>query len=674
MDEKDFRDFAVQFSELYDEKPSESENTPIYLELSELKDMYSGHHEINSGGMKSIQKVFDKATSRYVALAELLPTIDSSFYEIFLKEARLTAILDHPNIISIHDIGVNNAGLPYFTMDLKTEDSLEEILRQLSSGNEKYLKTYSLNHLLSIFSKICDAVSYAHSKNIIHLDLKPANIQVGNFGEVLVCDWGLAKFTNQPDTENIDELLLNHDLLKHVTHSNKVVGTPGYMAPEQIQKKGVHDQITDIYALGCILYSILTYKRPLSGETEQMLKDTLLGEIKPPTQVTENHAPESLNAVVVKAIQVDKNDRYQNVNEFKNEIDKYINGYSTNAENANFLKVLKLFIKRHKVSTTITAMFLLLTLGLTVYFIENLNAEIKEKESQRKKAVELYKNLQQEKELAQSLEAKSSTLQTILSENQLETINLMNGLIYDIPVAALGTIAKNVRRLLKNDPENLKLKANLVSTLFIMQRFDEVIKLKITEKNLKELKVLSKKYLPKRKPGSKRLSLDDLANLIKSFRGVRRYPIGELMIAYDMNKSKHPNQLYLEPVKALLSVNNRNWQFDGFDYDAQNETLTMSSPNLTTLKNKPMGRQQKSVLRFLNIKKIIIAGKSPVQSLPNLNILKLKSLDISQSNIKESRMLQHPELSEVIINKTQAEYFKNNNSKLRVVIVPKEPK
>ena len=277
MAEEDFGDFARKFSGLFHEKPSESKSTPIYSELTNLNDRYSNAEEVAQGGMKSIKKVFDKATSRTIALAEPLPKIDESLYEVFLKEARLTALLEHPNIISIHDIGLNAEGLPYFTMDLKTGDTLESIFKELMAGNQKYKNIYSLNSLLVIFSKICDAVSYAHSKNVIHLDLKPANIQVGDFGEVLVCDWGLGKITNNPETEDIEELLLDADLLNHVASKNKIIGTPGYMAPEQVDKNGVHDRSTDIYSLGCILYSVLTHQRPLNDETKSMLEKTKNG-------------------------------------------------------------------------------------------------------------------------------------------------------------------------------------------------------------------------------------------------------------------------------------------------------------------------------------------------------------------------------------------------------------
>ncbi|EDM24654.1 probable serine/threonine-protein kinase pknB, partial [Lentisphaera araneosa HTCC2155] len=186
----------------------------------------------------SIKRAFDLSTSRYIAFAERGKPNDKHLYEVFLREARLTALLEHPNIISIHDVGLNDLGQPYFTMDLKEGDSLGEIFKNLNTKDEEYLETYSLHELLMIFVKICEAISYAHSKNIIHLDLKPDNIQVGHFGEVLVCDWGLGKILNNTEIVGVEETLLEVDLLNHISSKNKVVGTPGYMSPEQINLNG----------------------------------------------------------------------------------------------------------------------------------------------------------------------------------------------------------------------------------------------------------------------------------------------------------------------------------------------------------------------------------------------------------------------------------------------------
>jgi len=668
MADEDFGDFARKFSGLFHEKPSESKSTPIYSELKDESARYSNANEIARGGMKSIKKVLDKATARNIALAEPLPKIDESLYEVFLKEARLTALLEHPNIISIHDIGLNEEGLPYFTMDLKTGDTLESIFRELLAGNEKYKNTYSLNSLLIIFSKICDAVSYAHSKNVIHLDLKPSNIQVGDYGEVLVCDWGLGKIINNPETEDIEELLLDADLLNHVASKNKVLGTPGYMAPEQVDKNGVHDQLTDIYSLGCILYSILTHQRPLNGETASILEKTKNGDIRPPVEVTSMPVPESLNAVICRAISLKKEERYQSVNELNKDIQKYLSGYSTEAENASFWKILKLFFHRNKVPSIITLIALILIVFLTVFFIGSLKKEINEKETERQKAEDLAFKLKQEKDNAEVLLKKSQDLVKTLNENYLENSKLMNDFVYDNPTIALEKTAENARELLRNEPDNKTAKKRLINSLFAMQKFEELNQIEINEKELKELKKLSNKYIHDIDSETLLMPVQKLAELIKSFRGVRRFAVAEQMIAYDQEKRKTKTD-YFEVVRSLLTLRNPDWKYEGFEFDKAKRTLTISSPNLADLRSKPLVGSFRCVLRFLDFDNLVFTKDSSFKAISHLTGLKITSLDISQINIV-LRFRHLRQLREVILSKDQHELLEEEykNGSLKIVI------
>ena len=173
-----------------DEKESLSD------ELSQNR--YTDFQEIGRGGMKAIFSVLDNYGKRKVAYARLVSSEDEKLSDAFIREARLTAQLEHPNIISVYDVGMEQSGAPYFTMELKTGDSLSSALK----------KEYDLNSMLNVFIKICDAIAYAHSRKIIHLDLKPDNVQLGKFGEVMVCDWGLSKVidSEDPDTEELEKL------------------------------------------------------------------------------------------------------------------------------------------------------------------------------------------------------------------------------------------------------------------------------------------------------------------------------------------------------------------------------------------------------------------------------------------------------------------------------------
>jgi serine/threonine protein kinase len=145
------------------------------------------------GGMKSILRARDTDTGRVVALARIRGEPGARAVRRFIYEARLVAGLQHPSIVPIHDLGVDAEGRPFFTMRLVAGESLADILKKLRAGLPGYAAAHPRAKLLSVFNRVCDAVAFAHARGVLHLDLKPSNIHVGKFGEVLVLDWGLAK-------------------------------------------------------------------------------------------------------------------------------------------------------------------------------------------------------------------------------------------------------------------------------------------------------------------------------------------------------------------------------------------------------------------------------------------------------------------------------------------------
>ena len=158
--------------------------------------------ELASGGMGQIITIYDQDLRRISAMKVISPALISQEQKLlsFIEEARLTAHLEHPNIIPVHEIGLQGkTGCPYYTMKLVEGESLNNIIYQLTEGNRSYLRDYPRHTLLNIFRKVCDAVAYAHSRGVIHRDIKPENIMVGQFGEVVLMDWGLAKPVDQED-------------------------------------------------------------------------------------------------------------------------------------------------------------------------------------------------------------------------------------------------------------------------------------------------------------------------------------------------------------------------------------------------------------------------------------------------------------------------------------------
>lgn len=365
---KDFYLLAEDFDQV-----DTSELNPSLHSLKSVQQRYQSHKLIAEGGMKEIFKVTDARAKRKLAMAMLRSDAPEDLYDPFIHEAWLTALLAHPNIMTIHDIGVNPYGKPYFTMDLKKGDSLGELIAKLHAGDQEMLQQYSREELLQIFLKICDAMAYAHSIGVLHLDLKPANIQIGEFGQVLVCDWGMGKVQGREDLMELDRQLLNPDLLSSITLYGELKGTPGCMAPEQVLKKEDLDVRTDVYGLGCILYSLLTFLQPISGtDTQELLKKTRDGEIiEPVLRAPEQEVPKALNAVVMKALEVDPDQRYASVAELRQEVNRYLTGFATKAEKAGLLTQMQLFFLRNKLfCITVSISITIGLIGATWAFVQ----------------------------------------------------------------------------------------------------------------------------------------------------------------------------------------------------------------------------------------------------------------------------------------------------------------
>jgi tetratricopeptide (TPR) repeat protein len=225
--------------------------------------------------------------------------------------------------------------------------------------------------------RVCNAIAFAHSKKTIHLDLKPENVQVGDYGEVLVLDWGLAKIIGK-DQDNPDETE-DQEKEKHtprqspeLTLDGVTKGTPGYMAPEQAAgRNSEKDERTDIYSLGALLYAILTWTNPYEGEDiEQLLHDTVNGNLIPPKlRKPKMFIPSALEAVVMKAMAVHPSQRYQTVNEMREDVLAFMGGFATSAERASLFKKSVLLVKRHRVASAFLFVILAMLLFLGIYAV-----------------------------------------------------------------------------------------------------------------------------------------------------------------------------------------------------------------------------------------------------------------------------------------------------------------
>ncbi|MCH2206237.1 MAG: serine/threonine protein kinase [Lentisphaerales bacterium] len=364
-DLSDIYEMAVQREDLLSEDFGEG----LYSEIRNLGERYGEPLLIGKGGMKQIFKVEDKTTGRFVAMAYVRKDGEQA-NQRFLREARLTATLEHPNIMPVYDIGIDSNSKPFFTMKLTGDKSLQTLLQERQECN------WPLVQKLNLFLSICEGVSYAHSRHLLHLDIKPGNILVGEFGEVLVCDWGLGKilFDEEEEGEYIDPSFFNE-----MTMDGVVKGTPGYMAPEQVNRKlGERDQRTDIYALGGILYALLSGEAPIKGDTvEDIFGKTTSGQVVPLKNISGAKVPLTLDAVVMKALALNSAERYRTVETLIHDIESFLGGFSTVAENAGFLKNSYLLMKRHKTSTFFIGIIVLLS---SVFVAKLQKSEIQARE------------------------------------------------------------------------------------------------------------------------------------------------------------------------------------------------------------------------------------------------------------------------------------------------------
>jgi len=392
---------------------------------------YARREEVGRGGMAKIFSADDPLLARFVAIK--VSTADTSVPDtLFLREAEVLANLAHPNIPPIYSRGTDDLGRAFYSMKLIQGKTLQKILKQLAAGEPETTGAFTLQRLLEIFRKVCDGVAFAHAKGYLHRDLKPENIMVGEFGEVLVMDWGLAvafgeqvKLSRPPGPPPQAE----------ESGTIRLQGTPQYMSPEQVEGlvEGL-DERSDVYSLGGVLYAILTTNSPVSGTSlNEVLDRVRNGQIAPmpevrvitgPSGKTELQMPEALRAVTFKAMATRRSDRYPNVNALVADIEAYQNGFATSAEQAGLLRQLTLLIKRNRLASSLAAILLVVAAAFTVRLAQS------EKLS-RLRAVEAQQNAQQaliEKKAARRSAADAQLAMAEIAERELNTSEVRRSL------------------------------------------------------------------------------------------------------------------------------------------------------------------------------------------------------------------------------------------------------
>jgi serine/threonine-protein kinase len=295
-----------------------------------IRNRYQIIDHIGKGGMGEVLLVYDTDCQRQIALKRIRPDL-TEYPQVrsrFLKEAHITCQLTHPAIIPIYTIQSEEA---YYTMPFVEGQTLKQIIRkarQQEKNGESPDHTGSILAFMRIFITICQAVAYAHSKGVLHRDLKLENIIIGKYGEVLILDWGLAKYVQTPEEENGETNAPSTH--PEITRMGKVVGTIAYMAPERALGQPATIQ-TDIYSLGVILYQMLTLHPPFKRDkTLSKFKKNLGKEkwIDPIFAAPHRDIPRMLSRMTEKSLALDLKERYATVDELIDDVENYIEGRS----------------------------------------------------------------------------------------------------------------------------------------------------------------------------------------------------------------------------------------------------------------------------------------------------------------------------------------------------------
>tara|TARA_B100001093_G_scaffold244815_1_gene234413 strand:+ start:5860 stop:7911 length:2052 start_codon:yes stop_codon:yes gene_type:complete len=653
------------------EDPEPWDYNPIYQDLNDLSEPYGDLHFIAKGGVKEIYKAFDKRTKRSVAMAILKPDAPQEWFDPFIREARLTANLDHPNIITIHEIGISANKKPFFTMELKVGDSLGEILKKIKAKESEYVEKYNLPTLLNIFIKICDAIAYAHSKNILHLDLKPSNIQVGEFGEVQVCDWGLGKHIGEQENGLPDQDLINHDLINHLTLTGSIKGTPGYMAPEQIVPNELKCPSTDIFALGCMLYEIACLQNPLSHLDPSDLINrikrsdlSLFNKIYYPKTL-----PLSIAAVIKKATSQKKNQRYVNVKSLQNEIQYYLQGFSTRAEKKHFFKELNLFYKRNRGvcnSIAISCMLLVSCVGFFFYKLEKSRLQEKETRIMSNEILHLYLNEQKQMD-----DFIKGDLQSIQSYIYMLTDNA----IFHNPEQSIMKALNYLNQLIQDEPQFEWAYLQRGYLYFHLQNYVEAYRdlNKFPEnKQFDYIRNLSAKYRNEEQP----IRILRVPELIEDLgKELKKSNLAMLILCDHIVRGNTAD--HTKVVQETLQYFNQSWNGEkNFQYNSEEKILSLkgeitrigfNSKGFNLVKS-PTYKSFISLLKTLKIQNLDLSH-SLIIDLQSIEQLKIQSLNFSHTKITNLQpILENPYLEKVIVHRGQFGEFKMNKLKQKLEV------
>ena len=312
--------------------------------------------EIGRGGMGVVYEAEDLQLDRQVAIKILNPADDSAEYgQRMIREARIIARLEHPGIVPVHDVGQLEDGRIFYAMKLVRGSRLDHYVTE----------SHPLSDVLRKFQLVCEAVAFAHAHGVVHRDLKPQNIMIGSFGEVLVLDWGVAKLLREQDSDSeavtlrrpgIEYRRIEKESQVEETQQGTVIGTRHYMSPEQ--EKGDVEKLnerSDVYSLGAILYFLITRKSP-----QPMDDSRQSAEVVTRPRSLDAKISKSTEAVCMKAMSREQQHRYATAQELALEVGRILNAEPVDAYKENVWERLLRWLKKNRFLVLLVLAYLLM--------------------------------------------------------------------------------------------------------------------------------------------------------------------------------------------------------------------------------------------------------------------------------------------------------------------------
>jgi serine/threonine protein kinase/tetratricopeptide (TPR) repeat protein len=359
------------------------------------------------GGLGSVSIALDEELNREIALKEILPSHadHDEARTRFIREAEITGALEHPGVVPVYSLGQFADGRPYYAMRFirgkNLHMAIEDYHIDQAPWTEKHL---AFRQLLGTIIDVCQTLEYAHSRGVIHRDIKPGNIMLGDYGETLLVDWGLAKTLQDgfdSDESTMPPVYPTERASSAHTQVGRVVGTPQFMSPEQAAGRSASlTAASDIYSLGATLYQLITGKSPFHGTEEEVLGNVQLGRFKKPREINPQ-IPRALEAICLKSMAHLPHERYRSAREMATDLERFLGDERVLAYHEPFLVKAGRWVRNHRTLVLSSAAALTVTVTALSIGVVLLSAANSRERAERERAEKNFAEATEQRKLAE---------------------------------------------------------------------------------------------------------------------------------------------------------------------------------------------------------------------------------------------------------------------------------